>query len=186
MLGHLYKYKQPSLRLPMHLLLEKYYPRKYLYLNLHFGVETSFKENSILLRKTKESSKELLKIDLNKAPDIAQTISVTCFGLGISCNLNGLHTLKIKETDRLKALKNELQKLGAGVTITENSLRLKSTKTIANNRVIDTYQDHRMAMSFAPLYLKVPITINNPNVVSKSYKTFWKDLEKIGGEVIIK
>jgi len=94
---------------------------------LHFGVETSFKENSILLRKTKESSKDLLKIDLNKAPDIAQTIAVTCFGLGISCNLNGLHTLKIKETDRLEALHKELSKLGATISVTDDSLDLKAS-----------------------------------------------------------
>ena len=71
-------------------------------------------------------------------------------------------------------------------TITEKSLFLKQRKTINKNIVIDTYEDHRMAMSFAPLYLKVPIIINNPNVVSKSYKTFWKDLQKIGGKVLIK
>ena len=121
-----------------------------------------------------------------KRPDIAQTIAVTCFGLGISCELTGLKTLKIKETDRLLALKIELQKLGAEITITDKSLRLKPTKTIAKNIVIDTYQDHRMAMSFAPLYLKAPIIINNPNVVSKSYKTFWEDLQKIGSKLLIK
>ena len=98
----------------------------------------------------------------------------------------GLKTLKIKETDRLLALKIELQKLGAELTITDKSLFLKQRKTINKNIVIDTYEDHRMAMSFAPLYLKVPIIINNPNVVSKSYKTFWKDLQKIGGKVLIK
>ena len=161
---------------------------KVIFLYKRLGVETIFNEknNSITLRKNRKKVENHLILNLIDTPDIAQTIAVTCLGLGVSCELTGLSTLKIKETYRLKALKNELQKLGAGVTITENSLRLKSTKTIAKNRVIDTYQDHRMAMSFAPLYLKVPITINNPNVVSKSYKTFWKDLEKIGGEVIIK
>ena len=106
---------------------------------LHFGVETSFKENSILLRKTKESSKDLLKIDLNKAPDIAQTIAVTCFGLGISCNLNGLHTLKIKETDRLEALHKELSKLGATISVTDDSLDLKASSKINSNISIEPH-----------------------------------------------
>lgn len=152
------------------------------------GVETIFNEtaNSITLKKNGKKVNNFLKLNLIETPDIAQTIAVTCFGLGISCELTGLKTLKIKETDRLLALKIELQKLGAEITITDKSLRLKPTKTIAKNIVIDTYQDHRMAMSFAPLYLKVPIIINNPNVVSKSYKTFWEDLQKIGSKLLIK
>ena len=152
------------------------------------GVETIFNEtdNSITLRKNQKKIENFLSFNLIETPDIAQTIAVTCFGLGISCELVGLKTLKIKETDRLLALKVELQKLGAELTITEKSLFLKQRKTINKNIVIDTYEDHRMAMSFAPLYLKVPIIINNPNVVSKSYKTFWKDLQKIGGKVLIK
>ena len=152
------------------------------------GVETIFNEtaNSITLKKNGKKVNNFLKLNLIETPDIAQTIAVTCFGLGISCELTGLKTLKIKETDRLLALKIELQKLGAEITITDKSLRLKPTKKIAKNIVIDTYQDHRMAMSFAPLYLKVPIIINNPNVVSKSYKTFWEDLQKIGSKLLIK
>ena len=147
---------------------------------LHFGVETSFKENSILLRKTKESSKDLLKIDLNKAPDIAQTIAVTCFGLGISCNLNGLHTLKIKETDRLEALHKELSKLGATISVTDDSLDLKASSKINSNISIETYNDHRMAMAFTPLAIKTPIQILDAGVVTKSYRNFWEDMQQIG------
>ena len=147
---------------------------------LHFGVETSFKENSILLRKTKESSKDLLKIDLNKAPDIAQTIAVTCFGLGISCKLNGLHTLKIKETDRLEALQKELSKLGATISVTDDSLNLKASSKINSNISIETYNDHRMAMAFAPLAIKTPIQILDAGVVTKSYRNFWEDMQQIG------
>ena len=147
---------------------------------LHFGVETSFKENSILLRKTKESSKDLLKIDLNKAPDIAQTIAVTCFGLGISCNLNGLHTLKIKETDRLEALQKELSKLGATISVTDDSLDLKASSKINSNISIETYNDHRMAMAFTPLAIKTPIQILDAGVVTKSYRNFWEDMQQIG------
>ena len=113
-----------------------------------------------------------IDLDLTDNPDIAQTIAVTCFGLGISCDLVGLHTLKIKETDRLKALKIELSKLGAEVKITNNSFHLASSFSINTNISIQTYNDHRMAMAFAPLALLTSITINNPEVVSKSYKIF--------------
>ena len=112
---------------------------------------------------------------MTDTPDIAQTISVTCVGLGIDCHLTGLHTLKIKETDRLSALQNELQKLGQMVKITENEIFINSQK-ILENIEIDTYNDHRMAMAFASLFPKVSIVIKNKEVVSKSYPNFWKDL----------
>ena len=121
--------------------------------------------------------------NLNNAPDIAQTIAVSCFGLGIGCHLTGLHTLKIKETDRLLALKTELSKLGATVSITDDSLTLESSNNIKSNIKITTYQDHRMAMAFAPLALKTNISIQNADVVSKSYPTFWEDLKEIGFQI---
>ena len=125
-----------------------------------------------------------IDLDLTDNPDIAQTIAVTCFGLGISCDLVGLHTLKIKETDRLKALKIELSKLGAEVKITNNSFHLGSSFSINTNISIETYNDHRMAMAFAPLALLTSITINNPEVVSKSYKDFWKDFKSLNFKLI--
>jgi 3-phosphoshikimate 1-carboxyvinyltransferase len=146
------------------------------------GVRTEFIENQsrIILKKDKNIVLPVnLNLDLTRNPDIAQTIAVTCFGLGISCDLYGLHTLKIKETDRLLALQNELQKLGAKVDITESSLHLLPSSQIKENISIDTYNDHRMAMAFAPLALYVPLRINNPDVVTKSYKNFWVDLEAI-------
>ena len=145
-----------------------------------FGVETVYETNSIILRKTKEPSKEHLSIDLNKAPDIAQTIAVTCYGLRVSCELLGLHTLKIKETDRLEALHSELTKLGANISVTSNSLYLKSRSEIVADVSIETYNDHRMAMAFAPLGMKIPLEILDADVVTKSYRNFWKDLQKIG------
>jgi 3-phosphoshikimate 1-carboxyvinyltransferase len=110
---------------------------------------------------------------------------VTCFGLGIGCHLTGLHTLKIKETDRLEALKIELTKLGATISVTNDSLTLgpSDKNVIARNVAISTYNDHRMAMAFAPLALKVPIIIENAEVVSKSYPDFWNDLKKLGFEI---
>ena len=148
-----------------------------------FGVETTFNsDNSITISKTKNCQLSIVNYQLNNCPDIAQTISVTSFGLGIACDLTGLHTLKIKETDRLEALKIELTKLGAEISVTNDSLHLKSSSGIKQNISISTYQDHRMAMAFAPLALKVPITINQAEVVSKSYPDFWKDLELVGIE----
>jgi 3-phosphoshikimate 1-carboxyvinyltransferase len=148
-----------------------------------FGVETTFNsDNSITISKTKNCQLSIVNYQLNNCPDIAQTIAVTSFGLGIACDLTGLHTLKIKETDRLEALKIELTKLGAEISVTNDSLHLKSSSGIKENISISTYQDHRMAMAFAPLALKVPIIINQAEVVSKSYPDFWKDLKLVGIE----
>ena len=146
----------------------------------NFGVETTFDKNSIILSNvSKKLDSKLLTLNLINAPDIAQTIAVTCFGLGLECFLTGLHTLKIKETDRLIALKTEIEKMGGEVEITNETLYLKSSSKIKENISIATYHDHRMAMAFAPLALKVPIVIEDAKVVSKSYPTFWKDFKKI-------
>ena len=148
------------------------------------GVKTEFIENKIFLEKDTECLlPKNLDLDLTENPDIAQTIAVTCFGLGISCNIKGLHTLKIKETDRLVALKNEIEKLGGKIEITDESLKLHPSFEIKKNISIKTYNDHRMAMAFAPLSLLVPIYIENPDVVTKSYKNFWSDLRAINFEI---
>ena len=144
------------------------------------GVTTVFNNGSITLSKTPNFAlPEALDLDLRNTPDLAQTIAVSCFGLGVDCNLTGLHTLKIKETDRLEALKVELEKLGAIISITNDSLELRFSGVINQNISIDTYNDHRMAMAFAPLGIKVPIVINNSEVVSKSYPGFWEDFKSI-------
>ena len=141
-----------------------------------FGVTTRFSENSITLEKTANFQKpSKVEFDLIKAPDIAQTIAVTSFGMGIACDLTGLHTLKIKETDRLLALQQELSKLGAEIRVTENTLHLESSSKIHKDISIATYQDHRMAMAFAPLLLKTSLFVEEQEVVSKSYPTFWED-----------
>ena len=148
------------------------------------GVDTKFNENdqSIALTKSHVKLQKHLELNLVDTPDIAQTIAVSCFGLGMSCLLTGLHTLKIKETDRLQALKVELEKLGAKVEITENSLHLFRATTISEGKKIATYNDHRMTMAFAPLAIKQSLTILDSGVVSKSFPTFWEDLEKLGFE----
>ncbi|CAZ94884.1 MULTISPECIES: 3-phosphoshikimate 1-carboxyvinyltransferase [Zobellia] len=144
-----------------------------------FGVETRFEGNTLVLRKVGAPKGQTVQFDLGNAPDIAQTIAVTCFGLGMGCHLTGLHTLKIKETDRLEALHTELSKLGADISVTDKDLTLGLSGTMKAEVAIDTYNDHRMAMAFAPLAMKIPLYVNDAEVVSKSYPDFWKDLEKL-------
>jgi len=149
-----------------------------------FGVETEFLDHMIVLKKVSNTNiNTSIKLDLSNAPDIAQTIAVTAFGLGLKCDLSGLHTLKIKETDRLVALQNELTKLGADISVTNDSLSLEKSNAINKEVCIETYKDHRMAMAFAPLALKTSILIKEADVVSKSYPDFWKDLTHIGFQI---
>lgn len=163
-------YKLPSLQGDSQLI--------FLFKNL--GVQTEVLENQIIELTKTEQLRTGFTADLKDTPDLAQTLAVCCFGLGIACELTGLQTLKIKETDRLVALYTELKKFGAVVTITEDSLFIAPSGSVASNIVVETYQDHRMAMSFAPLALLVPLQIKDANVVTKSYKNFWKDLKKLG------
>ncbi len=147
------------------------------------GVETKYKKNSIIISRKKLETKSINYNFIN-CPDIAQTFAVTCFGLDICAKLNGLSTLKFKESDRIIALKTELEKMGAKLVITNNSIELKKSKAIQFEGVIETYNDHRMAMSFSPLALVYnSIKIANPEVVSKSYPRFWKDLKSVGFSV---
>lgn len=158
-----------------------------------FGVESTFNGHSLSLKKIENTNQKSITYDLKNAPDIAQTISVTCFGLGIACHLTGLHTLKIKETDRLVALKTEIEKFGGSVTITDNSLTLEAHNFFTSNSnafvaetdraAVATYHDHRMAMAFAPLALKTNLKIEDAMVVSKSYPTFWEGLKAIGFKI---
>ena len=151
------------------------------------GVDTRFENDQMILEKIKDFElPKTITLDLVEAPDIAQTIAVSCYGLGVACDLTGLHTLKIKETDRLIALENELSKLGAQIRVTEESLHLSADQDFKANQTIATYSDHRMAMAFAPLALKISHQIAEANVVTKSYPDFWNDLEAIGFELVEK
>lgn len=145
-----------------------------------FGVKTSFLDGKILLQKIPVKKSKSLTLDLTNSPDLAQTIAVSCFGLGIKCHLTGLHTLKIKETDRLSALKTEIEKAGGKAEITGDSISIFPVEKFVENVIFGTYNDHRMALAFAPLALKFPCEIKDAEVVSKSYPNFWKDLENLG------
>jgi len=152
-----------------------------------FGVRTIFEDENIILKKNNKSLPKSIHLNLIDNPDIAQTILITCLGLGIDCTLIGLHTLKIKETDRLVALKNEIEKFEVDkIEITGDSITLENNSDLKHDVTIDTYNDHRMAMSFAPLSLLVPINIKNPEVVTKSYFNFWNDLESLGFNILKK
>jgi 3-phosphoshikimate 1-carboxyvinyltransferase len=146
-----------------------------------FGVETNFHNNKIHLKKNNIDLPDSISINLRDNPDLAQTIIVTCLGLGVDCKLEGLQTLKVKETDRLLALKREIEKFEVDtIAVSDQSITLKNNSKLKSGVSINTYDDHRMAMSFAPLSIINPIVINNPEVVSKSYLNFWNDLESIG------
>ncbi|WP_010249647.1 3-phosphoshikimate 1-carboxyvinyltransferase [Myroides injenensis] len=147
------------------------------------GVETRFKEGSVIELEKVEKTVDSFNANLVETPDLAQTIAVTCFGLGIKCELTGLHTLKIKETDRLVALKEELEKLGAVIDITDSSLKIEKSTSINSGVSIDTYQDHRMALAFAPLALCTDLSINDAEVVTKSFIKFWSNLQEIGIQI---
>ncbi len=148
-----------------------------------FGVETTFHEDGhIVLSKVADVAGGL-ELDLSNTPDIAQTIAVTCRGLGMRCDLYGLHTLKIKETDRLVALQHELAATGASVRVTDASFHLDASGPLPDTIHVATYHDHRMALSFAPLAVKTTVIIKDAGVVSKSYPAFWNDLAQIGVDI---
>ncbi len=116
---------------------------------------------------------------MNNCPDIAQTLCVTAAALKIPFEISGLGTLRVKETDRLQALYNELKKLGAETQITDLTIESVSFGEPEDNISIKTYQDHRMAMSFAPYCLIGELNIEDEDVVEKSYPMFWNDLADI-------
>ena len=157
-----------------------------------FGIETVYSENKITLISDPSERKFLLDHDFVKEPDIAQTFAVMCGANGMEGFFTGLQTLRIKETDRIEALKIELNKVGVALYKLPPKMSKKSGKeyygvsgkvNTAEMPTFDTYKDHRMAMAFAPLGLLFPIKMNNPEVVSKSYANFWRDLESLGFEI---
>ena len=153
------------------------------YLFSLLGVRTSFRNKdsgrptTVTLRKNGHCVPRL-DYDFVNAPDLAQTIVVTCCALGVPFHFRGLQTLKIKETDRITALKREMSKLGYvlrdinGCELTWDGERCDP---VTSPVAIATYDDHRMALAFAPLALRQPLLIQNPHVVTKSYPDFWDD-----------
>jgi len=143
------------------------------------GISTEFKEDGILL--TKSTHEESVEFDFTDCPDLAQTIAVICAAKNILGTFSGLKSLRIKETDRIKALQNELVKINAQlIQKGEDDYRLIPSQNLPDSASIETYEDHRMAMAFAPLSTLMDIEIHEPEVVNKSYPSFWAELRKIG------
>ena len=147
----------------------------------NFGVKTFFKNDEIILKRSKSHRmKKFIELDLIENPDLAQTIIVTSLGLSIHTKLTGLNTLKIKETDRLVALKNEISKFNTDVIIDDQSIEINNfPKVLPENIEIDTYHDHRMALAFSPLSVLVKLVINDYGVISKSFPEYWTILQKL-------
>ena len=146
------------------------------------GVETLFQQDQVILRKTR-CKLDRMEYNFVNEPDLAQTFVVTCALLNIPFRFSGLQSLKIKETDRISALKTELRKLGFLLTEAEGSILMWNGErcTPDSHPAIDTYEDHRMAMAFAPAAIHFKeIIINNPQVVSKSYPHYWENLKAAG------
>lgn len=148
-------------------------------------VQSMNKPTTVIL-KTHHCLLPRLDYDFTGSPDLAQTFVVCCCLMGVKFKFTGLASLKIKETDRIEALKKELRKVGYVIKDeNDNTLIWDGEQCEPTNEPIDTYEDHRMAMAFAPIAFKLPsLTINNPEVVSKSYPHFWRDLKKVGFEII--
>ncbi len=146
-----------------------------------FGIQTTFSNNKAILTK-KESLFQNFGADFTTCPDIAQTMAVACYIKHVTADLMGLKTLKIKETDRIQAMVNELKKIGASIQATDSALHLRGFGHDKRNEdiLINTYNDHRMAMSFAPLKFIYPnMVIENKEVVSKSFPKFWEEFTKL-------
>ncbi|MES2874996.1 MAG: 3-phosphoshikimate 1-carboxyvinyltransferase [Bacteroidota bacterium] len=152
----------------------------------NFGITSQFKDGGVYIKK--EPKKLERKIfDFKECPDLAQTVIVVCAALGHDASFTGLETLKIKETDRVNALQAELSKIGVKLIEKNQTYKLDCSERNLNKAVsINTYDDHRMAMAFAPLALVLnEMEIEDHLVVEKSYPHFWKDLESVGYDIEI-
>lgn len=148
-----------------------------------FGVESTFTERGVRL--TKIPAQESLTWDYTGCPDLAQTVAVCAAMTGIPHTLTGIESLKIKETDRVLALQNELRKLGAELVEVEPNTRYEVRSSLIDHQSslpqIHTYDDHRMAMAFAPVAMRRAVVIEEPGVVAKSYPSFWEDFRQVAG-----
>lgn len=150
----------------------------------HFGVVSTFNETGVHLSKQKGSATPFV-YDFLECPDVAQSLAVVCGGLNVKGHFSGLETLKIKETDRVAALTNELAKVGVAFTeLEDGSCTVEGqARLLENVPQFATYEDHRMAMAFAPLAMIIDaVKVEEPNVVVKSYPDYWKDLASLGFE----
>ena len=147
------------------------------------GVKSTFNERGVVL--TKIPHQKEVSIDFTHCPDIAQTLSVIAAAKNIKLSLSGLESLRIKETDRIYAIQTELAKFGASMNEAEEGVFVVESDSFKiDNQIVDTYDDHRMAMAFAPLALVGEVIIEEPDVVKKSYPGYWNDLKSVGFSII--
>jgi len=145
----------------------------------NLGVETHYANGQLTLKK-KEITERTLNIDFKDCPDLAQTVLVTASVNDVSLKMTGLESLKIKETDRVAAMTTELAKIGATLNEIDQKWELTPSSSLPESVSIDTYEDHRMAMAFAPLSLLMEVIIDDPMVVNKSYPSFWEHIHQVG------
>ena len=145
------------------------------------GIQTAMDGNLVSLSKTDRMEK--ISWDFTHCPDLAQTVAVVCAAKGVEGNFTGLESLRIKETDRIAALQNELRKIGADLREEKDHWKLIPSKKFPEKAFFNTYKDHRMAMAFAPLATIMDVEIENPSVVRKSYPRFWDDMRRLGFEL---
>lgn len=149
------------------------------------GITTDTCDEGVVIKKVDKPLPEKVNWDMSSQPDLAQTMIATCCALGVHFDITGLHTLRIKETDRIVAMEAELAKLGFNVSDKEDREMMwdVDNSDVSPTSPIATYHDHRMAMAFAPLALSTStghIDIADPEVVSKSYPSYWDDIKSIG------
>ena len=150
----------------------------------HFGIQTTYNETGVHLTKSGSIKEKPFKWDFIRCPDLAQTLAVVCAGLGVPGQFQGLETLRIKETDRIAALQTELDKVFVRFWSKDEQLfTVEGLSKIERINTFDTYEDHRMAMAFAPLGMINPIQIAEPMVVKKSYPDFYEDFRYLGFSV---
>ena len=154
-----------------------------------FGIKSTFNKSGVHLSKEKHILPAVFEWDFLKCPDLAQTLAVICAGTGVTGQFTGLETLRIKETDRIEALQNELAKVDVGFNEVPDKNDYFGTHAQVNLPsinipVFNTYEDHRMAMAFAPLGMFGTIQVREPMVVEKSYPQYWEDLQSLGFEII--
>ncbi len=173
----LYGYQNPSLQGDAHIAE----------IMQSFGVATTFHDDYIVLTKNKDV-KPMFEFDFSDQPDLAQTIAVVSAGLGLQGLYSGLHSLRIKETDRIQALENELAKMQVYLSkmparfskTSDKEFFMQEGKAVIDLPTFETYDDHRMALAFATLAMFAPVKILDPDVVEKSYPRFWEDLRALG------
>ena len=161
------------------------------------GISSKLTDSGIVIKKIEGGRMRSFKQDFSNFPDLAQPIVVTCAGLGIASHFKGLQSLRLKETDRIRALQKELAKISVsfheershggtegvgvhGVTRADTPYRLDGDTPAIEGVVFETWEDHRMAMALAPLSLLAPIGIENPEVVSKSFPEYWNVCLSLG------